>query len=471
MRPLHDRQNRQELDAYKAQGWRESLGGLPVLNLDDVSAIPFLNDIEGVEEYQHRARLRAGDGDLFVASTPQNESYESYCRARLGLGKSEFFHAPAGDDPLAIANACTRGPVFDRLAMRAREAGGLVIHPYMGIEAVWELAQKLGDRCGQPMAVLAPPPPITWVANDKMSFGKIVSCVLGDDFLVETRSGTTPETLTSNLLELATRHRRVALKRLRCASAMGNAVFEADALDKHRPAQLEAEVREFLERTEWDDREEVLCVAWEDTDLSPSTQLWIPPKGSGPPRLDGVYEQLLKGTRRIFVGSRPSTLPERVNHQLGSASLRVAAGLQELGYIGRCSFDFLVVGDVTGDFAIRFVECNGRWGGTSTPMALLDRLLGRRPDSRTGRLSGDPRPPYRAQDFVHAGLVGAPFGDLVTAVGEDLFDPTTGRGRFIFYNVGPLDRFGKLDVIALGSSQASAEAAMEEDLPRLFGLG
>ncbi len=35
---------------------------------------------------------------------------------------------------------------------------------------------------------------------------------------------------------------------------------------------------------------------------------------------------------------------------------------------------------------------------------------------------------------------------------------------------GPLEGFGKLDVIALGETQSEAEAALEEDLPRILGL-
>ena len=44
------------------------------------------------------------------------------------------------------------------------------------------------------------------------------------------------------------------------------------------------------------------------------------------------------------------------------------------------------------------------------------------------------------------------------------------KGRFIFYNVGPLTRCGKLDVIALGRTPDEAEEALGSDLPRLLGL-
>jgi hypothetical protein len=429
-----------------------------VLSLDDVSAIPFLVGIAGVEEYQHRARLRAADGDLFAAGTPQTRGYEKYCRDQLGLGAAEFIHAEPDEGPLAVASACGHGAALERIIEVAKEARGLIIHPYMGIEPVWLLAEKVSEKSGQPTVVLAPPPPVTWIANDKAAFGEVVSRVLGIEWLVETWETHEPSDLADHLVDLATRHERVALKRLRCASAMGNIVYDAQDLTRRSSEEVLAVVETFLARTEWDGEEEVQAVAWEDTDLSPSTQLWIPPEELGPPRLDGIYEQLLEGEHGMFLGSRPSTLPERVNRALGESSQQVAAALQALGYVGRCSFDFLVVGDPEGDFELHFTECNGRWGGTSTPMALLDRLF------------DGPRPPYRAQDFVRPGLVGASFRDVLASVGDELFDPSTGEGRFVFYNVGPLAAAGKLDVITLGRSQAEAEDLMEVRLPHLLGV-
>lgn len=457
--PLAERLEMAErLEPYTAQMWDGSATPYPVLHFDDFSEIPFLVDITGVEEYQHRARLRAAPGDLFAAVTPLTPGYEDYCRQRLCLGEVEFLLAEPVDGLMAVAQACGAGAVWQRLVERTREAGGLVIHPFMGTEAVWKLGRQLAAETGVEISVVAPPPPATWIANDKALFGEVVELVLGNGWLVETHRAADIVSLAGYLLHLAERHRRVALKRLRCASAMGNAVFEAPELQKAGAAGVETLVRDFLERTEWDGDEEVLAVAWEETDISPSTQMWIPPAGAGLPRLDGIYEQILKGDHKVFIGSRPSGLPAAVNEQMATASHEVAAGLQALGYLGRCSFDFVVVGDPETDFQIRFTECNGRWGGTSSPMALLDRLV------------GPQRPAYRSQYVVHPRLVGASFVDLLDRVGEEVFDAGTGRGRFVFYNTGPLADFGKMDVIAIGRSREEADAAFEEDLPRLLGL-
>lgn len=441
-----------QVRAYDAHRWQPDNPDRPTLQLDDVSAIPFLADIAGVEEYQHRGRLRAGHGDVYVTVTPALEGYEAYCRDVLALGTPEHLVADPVGPPIQVARACMQGRTRARLVEITKGAGGLTIHPYMGIEDVWELAAMLGRDSGTEVRVVAPPPPVTWVANDKAVFSELVTRVLGPQALVETRVAHDVTAIATDLRELAQRHGRVGLKRTRCASAMGNAVFAANEVRDVQDARRA--VSRFLRRTEWSGGEEVLSVAWIETDLSPSTQLWIPPLGAGPPRLDGIYEQILEGEHKVFVGSRPSGLPQRVNDTLASSAILVASALQELGYVGRCSFDHLVTGDPHGDFEVLLTECNGRWGGTSTPMSLLDRLF------------RGPRPAYRAQDVVFAELAGARLPDLLEWVGELLFRASTQQGRFIFYNLGPLPRHGKFDVISIGADQADAERGLLELLPR-----
>lgn len=429
-------------DDYGAHRW-DGLQNYPTLYLDDVSEIPFLVNISGVEEYQHRARVRAGDDDLFAAVTPPVSGYEDYCRNRLGLGTPDLVQAEPSGNLLAVATACQEGRAFARIVERAREGSGLCIHPYMSIEPVWELARRVAASASVPVQVIGPPPPVTWIANDKLRFGALVVDVLGKGWIVRTESSRDPAELARHLQAIGRSYDRVGLKRTRCASAMGNRVFLSRDLDTI--GKCERAVHDFLSSTEWRGDEDVLAVAWEETDRSPSTQTWIPPAGQGKPRVEGVYEQILEGPERVFVGSRPSRLGARLNQRLVEASRRVAAALQELGYVGRCSFDFLVVGEDR----IRLTECNGRWGGTSIPMSLVNRL------------KGTPRPPYRAQDFVRAGLVGATFEEVLALADE---------GRYVFYNVGPLEASGKLDVIAFGPTQEQAEWALAEELPRRLGL-
>jgi len=443
----------QALAPFAAQAWRTGFAA-PTLFLDDFSAIPFLDNISGVAEYQHRARVRAGGGDLFAAISDPVRGYEDYCRERLQLGSPALVKADPPPCGLRVASALQGGEAFARLAHAA--SSGLAIHPYMGIADVWDLARRLSEESGGEVRVLAPPPPATWAANDKGTFTRVVSDVVGPEAVVETHSARTAEALAELLRDLATRHERVALKRTRCASGMGN--WHLPSAEVRQAADLVHRVEAFLETTQWDGAEDVLAMAWEPAEHSPSTQLWIPALEDGPPRLDGTYEQILEGELRVFLGSRPASFPSATLRRIAAESLRVGAALQALGYVGRCSFDLLLLGDPANPSGLRFTESNGRWGGTSTPMHLVDRLV------------QGPRPPYRAQDFAHPDLVGADFNDVLARLGDHLYDARSGEGRYVLYNVGPLEGAGKLDVIAFGASQEEAEERLAEEFPRLLGL-
>jgi hypothetical protein len=393
-----------------------------------------------------------------VAVTDQSEGYESYCRDLLHLGDPRFVLAEAGEHEYAIAAACFGDSTFSELVDAARGAGGMAIHPYMAIEEVWRLAAELAAASEVDVQVVGPPPPVLWVANDKALLSEIVSRVLSEDWIVETHAASDPAGISERLARVAAHHDKVGLKRARCASGLGNAVYGGAAIRGMTEEEIAALVGEFLTRTEWPGDEEVVTVAWEDTDCSPSAQTWIPPVEQGPPILEGVYEQVLEGDAKIFVGSRPSTLPEHVNRTLGEASLAVARALQALGYVGRCSFDTILLGDPEQDFQLKFTECNGRWGGTSTPMHLMDRVI------------DGPRPPYWAQDYMHQGLEGVDFAEVVDRLGDTLYDRRSGTGCYVLYNVGPLERNGKLDVVAIGRDANEAEALVRDELPRRLGL-
>jgi hypothetical protein len=431
-----------------------SANGLPSLMLEDFSDVPFLRGVEGIEWYQLRSRTRAGEGDWFVSTQDPVPGYEEYNRERLGLGATEFLRtAVDGADPLCVADTCRKDPeAFESLVRLANSRGGLRLHPYMGSRSVWRLARALDERAEGRIEVLAPPPPATAAANHKGLLDRVVRRVIGNHAVCDA-------VYSKDLAELARLAKRfadypkVALKMADYASAMGNKVYSGAELCAGTDADVEARIRAFAAEHQWSGEEEILLVEWRaDSRQSPSTQLWVPPLGAGEPRVDGVFEQLLEGERCVFQGSLPSTLPEPIQERMARWSALVCRVYQRLGYVGRCSFDFVLCGDEP-----KFVECNGRWGGTSIPMSLLERILGR-----------DRVPFYRARDYMDSKLEGLPFEELARRIGDALYDARTGKGHYILYNVGCLGAFGKFDVIALGENREEADRRLEEELPALL---
>jgi hypothetical protein len=63
-------------------------------------------------------------------------------------------------------------------------------------------------------------------------------------------------------------------------------------------------------------------------------------------------------------------------YRLAEDAMRLASALQLLGYFGRCSLDTLLVGQTLDSAILHWIECNGRWGGVSIPMTIVNRLTG-----------------------------------------------------------------------------------------------
>ena len=82
-----------KMQPYDPAAWRSGDSAHPTLQLDDVSGIPFLIDVSGVEEYQHRGRLRAGDHDVYVTVTPEMEGVRTVLSGDPSTGRAR---APRG---------------------------------------------------------------------------------------------------------------------------------------------------------------------------------------------------------------------------------------------------------------------------------------------------------------------------------------------------------------------------------------
>lgn len=428
----------------------------PVLSLDDYSEIPFVEQVVGVPWYQYRARLRCGEGDFYAVARPDIDGYEAYNRQLLGLGRAQGLRLdPAGPGlPLARLLMDDRS-ALDRLVGAARGAGGMQIDPYMAIEPVWELAEAVEAKAAVPVRVVGPLPQTTRLSNDKARFSDVVAQLLGHASLVHTATSNDPLVVAEQLQEVAGRGDSVALKMPSCASGMGNRVFESDAIRRKPKRAVRELVDRFLEDKEWDGRETLLAVEWHrDVIESPSSQCWIPPLGAGEPEVEGVYEQSLVGEEQVFEGAMLSGLPAAIRRDFMVESWLLCRVFQQLGYVGRCSFDGVVVGPGLDAAQVKFVECNGRWGGTSIPMHLMKRVFG---DHRAV--------PYKAQDYVDERLLGLEFAHLLEIFGNSLYDRRTGKGRVLLYNVGGVTEHGKFDLVVTGRSFSEVTRFIDERVP------
>ena len=423
------------------------------LLIDDFSIIAHLHLVRGLAYYASRAFTRAQQGDLVAGTFAPIPGIEDYLDTRLGLGRCEYLQIePAEGKP---TYACFAGLREDEEALRvllqrmADNDNSVWFHPYMGLRDAWECGLMLKERSGGDVQILAPLPYITEQTNDKVWLTEVTKLALGESYAMRAAGARSVSEAVAKLRAIAEGVEKVSLKLANSATGMGTGIFEAAKIREMDSETLLAFVEDWCKEKEWDaDHDPPLSVEVWETDVlaSPSTQLWIPPVSEGPPVLEGVFDQLFQpDEEHVFLGSIKSQLPQPLQDELAQTSLKLGRIFQRLGYLGRCSFDTIYCGTSLDDVTLKYVECNGRWGGTSTPMTLMTRLFG---DFRAR--------PYLAGSMHSERLVGVSFDDFVRTLDDILYDVETGDGWAVVYNVGCLAPSGKIDVITLGEDLAQA---------------
>ncbi len=377
----------------------ESISDAPVLHVDDLTTIARGSGDEQAEVLQERARLRAASGDYVIASTPVMPGYEKYCREQLELGAAEWFAPKPVSGPLRLIDACWNDRHVRRSLVRAvRKSGLRYVHPHIG-NRIRRLQRT--DGC-------------------------------------------------------------VGIKLPNASGGTGNLVIPIRQIRECSLSEIDAILRERVEPWSYESGAELLVTVWQTrVRAAPSAQFWIPTLKEGTPILEGLFDQLVEGVPGHFAGFKPAALPSQTRQQLDTRCWMLARVFQLLGYVGRCSFDAILVGEDLETARMQFVECNGRWGGTSLPMTMMNRLFG---DWQ--------QQPFACRVIKAEGLRDLSFVGLLarfrTAHPAALYDRRTGRGQYILFNPQRMVSDEKISFVALGDTWDESLKCANESFPELL---
>jgi hypothetical protein len=415
-------------------------GDFPTVHLHDGS--PTIH-VGAPRAREHRAFLLARRDDVVITGSPPVPGFVDHCRHDLALGGGVRCINPRDPpDHRSLALRCIQDEsVRDRLRRLAGAFGGLNIAPYISTGGVWALAGIISSEAGVPVCVSAPPPRLAERVNSKVWFARIAADFLGFDALPLSTTAHGWTGLAHLVRDCANRCSSVGIKLPSDAGAAGNLVLDADDLGQFKTLRsLRDHLRTIFAGLGWSEPFPTLVSVWEDSVISsPSVQLWIPSDTRRAVVVEGIFDQKVEGSVCRFVGCEPSSLAEPLLARLAHEAALFGALFQELGYFGRCSLDAIVIGESLESARVHWVECNGRWGGTSIPMTLTNRLVGdwtARPMSVLGGLE----------------VVGDNSFDAIRERTRNLvFRADTAEG-LVFLSPGPAETGRGLDFMAVGAS-------------------
>ncbi|TWU50566.1 hypothetical protein Poly51_38580 [Rubripirellula tenax] len=425
------------------------LASSPSLHLDDLSQIRRINDADQ-SFFQERARVRAVDGDFLATSWYADEAYEKYCRDRLGLGDVHRI-APRPNEELKHSNGVHLAEALwkDRqtrreLVQAIRQNDLRYLHPHMGSHSVWHLALLLHQTSHRPLQVIGAPPEVTHFANDKGEFMRLVQRMFGP-------LATPPGHVVWNTANAARRLQElkgvaccVAVKLPNAAGGEGNLVFAMQQIRDQSLTEVDRMLRQQLPQLRYEDGDELLVTTWQtDVIAAPSAQLWLPPGSDQLPILEGIFVQRMEGDQGRFAGFGAADLPHDLRARITRQCLQLARVYQRLGYVGRCSFDMVLIGDDFDSAQMQFIECNGRWGGTSLPMTLMNRIFG---DWKTQ--------PFATRMLNVPGSNRLSFQEVLGVIGDDAYDHRRKTGDVILMNPRRMTLRDEVSIVVLKSNWA-----------------
>ena len=436
----------------------QGVGPGPSVIMGDQSEIGLYPQISQ-SRMDYRMAWQARSGDLVIVGH-RDQAFETYFCALLGLKDVTFIEA----DPtlgLSVAKqALLAGSMQSRLDQLAINQEHVTLRSYLTTGHTWCLARHLARVCDAKIHVCGPTPRTARRVNDKLWFAALARDALGQDATPPSKPAFGPAAAAGLVNYLAKRADTVVVKVPDSAGSVGNLAFNSADLRDLGIAEIRNMLLDRLRATGWMDRYPVLIGVWDaDVISSPSAQMWIPLPGDGVPRLQGIFEQHVRGVGGAFVGAARSDLPKPLQNKLAREAILIAEIFQNIGYFGQCSLDAVICRSGDEQPRIHWIECNGRWGGVSIPLQLAGRVCS----------EGLPDGLLIVQEVRHdvpqidtKSYLASLSGLLATPA-----DPTEG----IIVLSPPQARLGSmLNWLVLASSQEAAVALAQKAISRLQSL-
>lgn len=437
---------------------RQGAESMPALIIGDQREIGLYSQVLS-SQLEYRMALLAEPGDLVVVNK-RDRGFERYLRDYLQLEGVRYiepvFEPGATMAPLTI-RCRTDKRLLSEIKDVARNAGGLIVLPYLTTGNAWRLARNVAEDLQVAVSVCGPASRISSRANDKIWFAHCVRQLIGPQAAPPTFAAYGPAAAAAHVARLAGQFERVVVKIPNSAGSAGNIAFDSKRISDLSVGALRRIILSLLHARGWQDRYPILVGVWESDIIStPSVQMWIPLAPSGPPIIEGIFEQIVQGAEGKFVGAVPAALSADIKAQLVAEAGRIAAFFQNLGYFGRCSVDAIISNGPEGQWQVHWVECNGRWGGVSIPMTLANRLCD--DQSQKGLVIAQ-----QSEEVLPAHTV----AQVTQLLGDLLFRRGTSKSGIVLLSSPEAQAGARMNFLAIGDDQDMAEKMAAEALARL----
>lgn len=439
-----------DLDIYQSlilQKLPENRSAL--LNIENFSSVDLLGRHKGLESYFSRALLRSRHEDIVIGLFSSMAGYLKYMSERLQLGTPHYIHFPPlktdlHEPPFALLlkDKETQQQIIS--CLRGRE---LVIQPFMASKDAWDFAKSLQEefKVDPNVKVLGPLPLLSKSVNNKIIFLSMMKMLLGEDASINFASSFYLSEIVEHIKRKVEIYGKVLLRFPNSATGCASILINQSLIEEE--PDFFGYIQSWLEKYDWKEGEQELMVTgWElDVVASPSAQTWIFPEKTKSPMIEKIVNQKFSlENSLLFSGCSFPNFNCEVSREIYRKSLIACSFLQQMGYSGRCSFDFVVL-QKNGKTSVKFVECNGRWGGGSSPLVLMNRLF-----------KGEEEKYYTVDSISDILLAKVSFLEFLEKFDDILYDARTKKGWAVVYKPSWEEGERSFELLTIGDSTKEA---------------
>lgn len=408
--------------------------------------------------YFPRAFLRSKEGDIILGVDSISKTYKEYLRLYLDWDEVHYLELQPAlkneKSALFLSLLSDFNAHKKILNFFQKEKRDLILHPALGNIYAWESARLLKELGCKNIKVLAPLPKVTSLFNNKDFFCTIIGELLGKDHIIECKIANSVLELFKNIRIMAAYSNRIAVRIPHLGGGVGQVMLTKD--DMLLKGSFEKKVFEWMDKIGQIPTEEMpfQITRWEDHVLaSPAVNIWIPPEINADPIIEGVFEQWFWPKDPFsFSGSHVSQLPKNLIAKIEHQAYQIACLLKKMHYIGQCGLDAIICGPSLNHASIKFVECNGRWGGSSNTMNFMNRIFG-----------DYSKQPYAARQWQKPKECELEIDELFNLLDDILYQPSKNpHGWAIISGIGFFSFKGVIDLITIGSSYEEAADRHDE---------
>lgn len=384
---------------------------------------------------EHNFLFVADKNDILITRKPVNIYFEKYISKKVGYSLPTIITLRHNYNSKSFYESIIndKKTILEIINLVKNNSDNQTIHPYLYNNSIKQIGDILISCSGKNINYESPPSLLKQKLKQKIYFKTLVKNILGDNKTPPFYIAENIEAFIKIIKQLESKKSMAMLKLPFKIGSQNN--YKINIKNSKKIINVIKKINDLIDNGTNYFKEPLLIEKFiESAKCFPTVQLFI--KGEGRIKLIRICNQIIDFNWRCIGSNYPVNLKYELKEKIIEDSLKLARYISTTGYKGNCNFDLIVKNN-----SYYFLECNPRWGSTSYPSLLMQKLF---PDNKNY---------YYAEELYSPELKNLSVALLLKKSDTYLYDKLNNDEGIIIYNISKLQLFGKMSYISFSKNK------------------